>query len=234
MENNMKDIANQINNQKRNFVFVGESGSGKSEIALNFSLLLTKIGNKPVHFFDLDMTKPLFRSREAFDDLEKAGIIFHFEDQFMDAPTMVGGVRKLMKDDTCFVVLDVGGDDIGAKALGGFVSELNSEQTVSYYVLNAFRPWSTDIDQIDKTLISVLGASGLNLESIRLVNNPNLGISTTLDDFLEGCRKMNEMVSPYKPIDFTCVNEALFKEARERVETELLSLHLHLTYPWLN
>jgi len=57
MENNMKDIAIQINNQKRNFVFVGESGSGKSEIALNFSLLLTKIGNKPVHFFDLDMTK---------------------------------------------------------------------------------------------------------------------------------------------------------------------------------
>lgn len=230
----MEGVKVLIEQKKTNFVFLGEAGSGKSEIALNYAMLLSKVGNKPVHFFDMDMTKPLFRSREAVSELEKAGIIFHFEEQFMDAPTMVGGVSKLLRDDTCFVVMDVGGDDIGAKSVGGYALELNKDHTISYYVLNAFRPWSTDIDQVDKTLAAVLGASRVQLDKVRLINNPNLGISTTLDDFMEGYKKMADMVSPYKSIDFTCVSETLFKEACKLVDVELMSLHLYLTYPWLN
>ena len=211
---------------------MGEAGSGKSEIALNFAMLLSQMSDKTVHFFDMDMTKPLFRSREAIVDLEKAGIIFHFEEQFMDAPTMVGGVNRLLRDDTCLVVMDVGGDHIGARAMGGFAGELNKAHTLVYYVLNAFRPWSTDIERIDQTLAAVLGASRVQLAHVRLINNPNLGISTTIDDFIEGCQKMNAIVSPYKTIDFACVNESIYEEARQRVQFDLMSLHLYLTYPW--
>ena len=51
--------------KKKNFVLLGESGSGKSEIAVNLACVLSKQSpdGKEVHFFDLDQTKPLFRSR---------------------------------------------------------------------------------------------------------------------------------------------------------------------------
>ena len=57
-----------------NVVFLGEAGSGKSELALNFAQALAELGGKPVHFFDLDMTKPLFRSRDRREALEALGV----------------------------------------------------------------------------------------------------------------------------------------------------------------
>ena len=77
-----------------NVVFLGEAGSGKSELALNFAQALAELGGKPVHFFDLDMTKPLFRSRDRREALETLGVEVHYEAQFMDAPTLTGGVRQ--------------------------------------------------------------------------------------------------------------------------------------------
>lgn len=80
-----------------NVVFLGEAGSGKSEIALNFAQALAELGGKPVHFFDLDMTKPLFRSRDRREALEALGVEVHYEAQFMDAPTLTGGVRQRLE-----------------------------------------------------------------------------------------------------------------------------------------
>ncbi len=57
----------------KNYFFVGEAGSGKSEIAINYAIELNKNTDKTVHFFDLDMTKPLFRSRELEDTLKAEG-----------------------------------------------------------------------------------------------------------------------------------------------------------------
>ena len=62
-----------------NVVFLGEAGSGKSELALNFAQALAELGGKPVHFFDLDMTKPLFRSRDRREALEALGVEVHYE-----------------------------------------------------------------------------------------------------------------------------------------------------------
>ena len=87
------------NGRRHNFVFLGEAGCGKSEIAVNLALRLAALGEKPVHFFDLDMTKPLFRSREVAEELEKRGVSVHFEEQFMDAPTTVGGPELLLRRD---------------------------------------------------------------------------------------------------------------------------------------
>jgi len=227
------DVINRIVAQnKNNFVFLGEAGSGKSEIALNFALGLKEAGHKEVHFFDMDMTKPLFRSRSLLTVMEEHGIIFHYEDQFMDAPTLVGGVKRLLRDEDSYVVLDVGGDDIGARAVGGFASELNKTYTNVYFVLNAFRPWSFDIDHIDRTLVDIMGVSKVMLDNITMVNNPNIGPSTTPDEFIAGCNKMNEMVSPYKKIDFACVGEMIYEAVKGKVEIDLMPLRLLLTYPW--
>lgn len=217
---------------KSNFIFVGEAGSGKSEIAINFAKYLVDLGGKPVHLFDMDMTKPLFRSRDVQKEIENLGIVFHHQEQFFDAPTLVGGVNRLLKDDSCYVVMDVGGDDIGARAIGGFSTKINQDHTIVYYVLNAFRPWSGDLNHIDGTLSSILEISRIKFDKVHLISNPNNGISTTVEEVLAGNLKMLEMIGSLKEIEFTCVSDTLYDEVKARTDIPLLPIHLYLTYPW--
>ncbi|MFP3154709.1 hypothetical protein LQZ18_09860 [Lachnospiraceae bacterium ZAX-1] len=229
----MDSIKTLINDGKNNFIFIGGAGSGKSEIAVNFTNYILKEQEKPVHFFDMDMTKPLFRSRDLGGQLEKIGIIVHYEEQFMDAPTLVGGTKELLKNKDCYVVMDVGGDHIGARAIGGVMSGINRDKTVIYYVLNAFRPWSDDILHIDETLGEILSSAHVKVEELHLINNPNFGYTTTLKEAQEGFLRMRELTSPYRLMDFTCIREELYEEAKQEIDMELMPLHLYLTYPWL-
>ena len=71
-------------------------------------------------------------------------------------------------------------DHIGARAIGGYAPKLNKDNTIVYYVLNAYRPWSNDIDHIDGTLGQILGVSHIQLGKLHMVNNPNNGITLSL------------------------------------------------------
>ena len=219
--------------EKKNFVFVGEAGSGKSELAINFARRLVTMTDKPVHFFDLDMTKPLFRSRDAAAALENAGVIVHFMEQFMDAPTLVGGVNPLLRDENALVIMDVGGDYIGARSIGGFAPRLNRPDAAVLYIINSYRPWSDTIDHIDETLGKILGVSHIRLEQLFLVSNPNNGPDTTLEEVLAGHRRTVELVSPYIPVSFACARRELAAEAAKALEVPVLPVTLELTYPWL-
>ncbi len=219
---------------RNNFVFLGEAGSGKSEIAINFAQILARHGGRPVHFFDLDMTKPLFRSRDAGAELEQAGVTVHYQEQFMDAPTLVGGVSPMLRDENSLVVLDVGGDHIGARSIGGFAPQLNRPSTAVFYVINAYRPWSDTIEHIDGTLGKILGMSHVNLTQLSLVANPNNGPSTTLDEVVDGYHKTDSLVGEYLPLSFACAREELAGEAAKRLPIPVFPLRLALTYPWVN
>lgn len=218
---------------KSNFIFVGEAGSGKSEIAINFAKYLVDLNEKPVHFFDMDMTKPLFRSRDIKAEIEAMGIMFHHEEQFFDAPTIVGGVNLLLKDESCYVVMDVGGNDIGARSIGGFAPKVNGDNTVVYYVLNAYRPWSGNLNHIDGTLSAILKISHIKLDKVHMISNPNNGVSTTVEEVLEGNSKSIEMIGELVKIEFTCVSETLYGEVKKKTDIPLMPIHLYLTYPWI-
>ncbi len=215
-----------------NFVFIGEAGSGKSEIAVNYAIHLRNTSGRPVHFFDMDMTKPLFRSRDLSSQLEALGIEVHYEEQFMDAPTLVGGVRRLLKDQDCYVVMDVGGDYIGARAIGSFAPELNKENCMICYVLNPYRPWSMDMEHIDQVLGAVLGTSHIHLDRLSLISNPNIGHDTSADDVVQGHKKLEAMVTPYKPISFACVKEDLYETVKTQMTLPVMPLQLYIHYPW--
>lgn len=217
-----------------NFVFLGEAGSGKSEIAISFARALAQTDPRPVHFFDLDMTKPLFRSRDAGGSLERAGVTVHYQEQFMDAPTLVGGVTPMLRDENSLVVLDVGGDYIGARSIGGFAPQLNKPSTAVFYIINAYRPWSDTIEHIDGTLGKILGVSHVKLTQLFLVANPNNGVDTTLDEVVEGYHKTDALVREYLPLSFACVREDLGSEAAKALPVPVFPLHLALTYPWLD
>ena len=219
---------------KKNFVFVGEAGSGKSELSLHFARRLAATTQKHVHFFDLDMTKPLFRSRDAAASLEEAGVTVHFVEQFMDAPTLVGGVNPLLRDESAIVVMDVGGDHIGARSIGGFAPRLNRPDSAVFYVINAYRPWSDTIDHIDETLGKILGVSHIQLTQLTLVSNPNNGAeSTSAQEVIDGHRKTVELVGEYIPVTFCCARKEIADEVAGQVDVPVFPLRLELRYPWL-
>lgn len=216
-----------------NFVFLGEAGGGKSEVALNLALSFAASGEKEVHFFDLDMTKPLFRSRDRADFLAARGVTVHFEEQFYDAPTLAGGVNRLLRDEGCITVLDVGGDYIGARSIGGYAPLLNRAETAVWYVINPYRPWSMDIEHIDKVLGQVLGVSHVRLEPLRILSNPNLGPETTAEDVLEGAAQLARMIGPYKSIDLVTARAELAAALEGKLSTPVCPITLQLTYEWL-
>lgn len=227
------DFFRELIKEKTNFIFIGGAGSGKSEIAINFANYLTKLKNKDCHFFDMDMTKPLFRSRDIKAEIKDMGINFHYEEQFFDAPTIVGGVNRLLKDDSAYLVMDVGGDDIGARSIGGFAPLINNEKTLVFYVLNPYRPFSYNIEEIDRTLGEILGISHINLDQIIYISNPNMGYLTNSKEVIEGNEEIVKILLPYAKIDFLCVREEISEEVREKVEMPIFPIKLYLTYEWL-
>lgn len=214
----------------KNFAFLGEAGCGKSELSMEFALALAALGDRPVHFFDLDMSKPLFRSRDVCGELERAGVQVHFEEQFMDAPTQTGGVSRLLRDRGCYVVLDIGGDYIGARAVGGYAPLLNAEDTRVYYLINPYRPWSSDLAHIDGVLTQVLGVSHIRADRLRFVANPNFGGMTTEQEVENGMRALEQTLSGCVTLAFCCVRAELASAVR--VSVPVFPVKLRLTYQW--
>ncbi len=216
---------------KRNFVFLGEAGCGKSELAVNLACRLTGAGAE-VHLFDLDMTKPLFRTRDLEDTLTKAGITLHYEEQFMDAPTVSGGVMRLLREQSAFTVLDVGGDYIGARSIGGYAPLLNRPETAAYYVVNPFRPWSDTLERLDQVLTDILTVSHLRFDRLLLAANPNLGDGTAAEDVLQGVRQLETMLEGRWPIRFTGVEESLLPAVEPLLPCPVFPMKRYLIYPW--
>lgn len=213
-----------------NFVFIGETGSGKSELAMNVALLLAEAGAKPVYMFDLDMTKPIFRSRDREAILKASGVHVQYEIQFMDAPTTTGGVEHVLKDRGCFGVLDVGGDHIGARSIGGYAPFLNRDDCCVFYVVNSYRSWSADIGHIDGVLSQVLGASHIQMQHITFVGNPNLGPETTAEEFIQGRLRLEQSMGAYVSIAFYCARKPICGDPG--VGQKVLPLRLQMGYEW--
>lgn len=228
----MKQILTELLKTKKNFVFVGEAGSGKSEIAINFAVNLAKLSDKPVHFFDVDQTKPLFRSRDVKEKLQAENVQFHYEEQFFDAPTIVGGVREHLMDENVIVVIDVGGDHLGARLIGGFAPILNREFTQNFFVINSYRPWSKDLVAIDGTMARVLGMAHIELSNVSIMSNPNVGFTTTAEEAVSGNEKVSSLIDEYFSVDYMCAREGICPQIKDKVQIPLLPIKLYLTYEW--
>lgn len=211
----------------KNAVFLGEAGCGKSELAIDLALSLAAQG-ETVHFFDMDQTKPLFRSRDVAALLEQAGVVCHYEQQTADAPTMVGGVAPLLLNESVRVILDVGGGDAGARLIGGFAPLLKRPNTSVFYIVNPYRPWSGSIEAIDSTLTAVLHAA--HLQKPRYIANPNLGADTTAAEFSEGLETTLALLSPYVTVEAAAMPAWLVGQVSAPLP--LLPITPRINYPW--
>lgn len=211
---------------RRIAVFLGEAGCGKSELSVHWALQAAAEG-KTVSFFDLDQTKPLMRSRDVENLLESAGVSVRFEHQTADAPTQVGGLVPALLDEKRTVILDVGGNDTGARLIGGCAHLLKSAD--AYFVVNPYRPWSGTVEHIDGTLSAVLRAARLGLP--RFLLNPSLGAQTTAEEFLTGLETGLRLLSPYVTVEAAAVTESLLPQVESHTELPLIPITPRMSVP---
>ena len=79
---------------------------------------------------------------------------------------------------------------------------------------------------------TILKAARVDLESIRFVANPNLGINTTKEDVVKGYYSLKKMLEPYAEITFCSVRKELSESAGEQTDVPVMPLELYLPYPW--
>ena len=179
---------------KRLTLFCGHYGSGKTNLAVNYALHLRSKGLE-VSLADLDIVNPYFRSKDSTEVLEAAGvkvIALPFANSSVDLPSLPSSAYSLVQDRSRYAVLDIGGDDRGAYALGRFVPYILEENDFDMlYVVNFYRPLTTTPEEAFGVMKEIEGACGLAFTGI--VNNSNLGAETTIESIEATYGKVQEL-----------------------------------------
>ena len=172
--------------QKRVTLFAGHYGSGKTNIAVNYALYLKKLGHQ-VNIADLDIVNPYFRTKDSARELKAAGIDLispQYANSNVDLPALPAEAYRIVEDKSSYSVVDIGGDDRGAYALGRYVPALLQEQNYRMvFVANFYRPLTQTVDDAIQVMREIEEACGLKFTDI--VNNSNLGSETTADTVLD-------------------------------------------------
>ncbi len=163
---------------KRINIITGHYGSGKTEIALNMALELKKQHDNVI-ICDMDIVNPYFRTNDEAEFLAKNGIRLIAPDYAstnIDIPILPGDVLSVFNDKDAYAVLDLGGDDDGAVALGKYHHYLKDEDYDMFFVLNALRPDTMNVDDIKALAQNIEIMSRAKITG--LINNTNLSYLT--------------------------------------------------------
>ena len=198
--------------KKRVTLFAGHYGSGKTNLAVNCALALAAADKKTL-IADLDIVNPYFRTRDSEDALNGAGvriIVSPYANSNVDVPALPDEMYSIVDDRSYNCVIDVGGDDRGALALGRLAPALNAENDYEMlFVVNFFRPLTQTAEAALKVLKEVEAAASMRFTGI--VNNSNLGLNTSAEDICSTLEKTSELsrISGL-PIRATTANASLF------------------------
>ena len=173
-------------NHKRLTLFAGHYGSGKTNIAVNYALLLAGEG-KQVCIADLDIVNPYFRTKDSAKELEAAGVHLvspQFANTNVDLPALPAEAYRLVTDKSIYGIMDIGGDDRGAYALGRYVPAILEENDYRMvFVANASRPLTRTPEEALEVMREIEAACGLRFTDI--INNTNLASETTAETLLD-------------------------------------------------
>ena len=179
---------------KRVTLFAGHYGSGKTNIAVNYALHLASEG-KRVCIGDLDIVNPYFRTKDSAEDLANAGVELispQFANTNVDLPALPAEAYRLVEDKSIYAIMDIGGDDRGAYALGRYVPAIKAENDYRMvFVANCYRPLTRTPEEALEVMKEIETACGLAFTDI--VNNANLGPETTADTVLNAIEYMEKL-----------------------------------------
>ena len=216
---------------RRITLFGGHYGSGKTNIAVNYALHLKKTGFDTV-VCDLDIVNPYFRTKDSKAELDEAGVRLiapEFANSNVDLPALPQELYGAVQNRSLLAVLDVGGDDRGALALGRYAPYILEENDYDMlFVANFYRPLTPDAGSALSVMREIEAAGGIPFTGI--VNNSNLAEETTPEDVLRTVGKADEL-SRLSGLDvrMTCAERILAEGLKGRIP-DLFPLDLQKKY----
>ena len=222
---------------RRMIVIAGHYGSGKTELAVSLAMELAQMGKRDyprLAIVDLDVANPYFRSRERMDVLEAHGVsvygdTFHSTGATAELPALTAALRAPLEDEGCQTIVDLGGNDAGARVLRQFGKYFEGNDHELWAVVN-FRRYETLTVGTAREHVEAI-QNELQIKVTGLVNNTNLGPQTTPEVVLAS-RPYADAVSAATglPIRFTSVAAPLAAALEGKIKN-LLPLDLqHLYY----
>ena len=205
---------------KRMTLFAGHYGSGKTNIAVNYALHLKALGEEVV-IADLDIVNPYFRTRDSLEELTEAGIKLissEFASSNVDLPALPQEVYSLLDKREEKAIMDIGGDDRGAYALGRYADAIKDENDYEMlFVFNKYRPLTPDAQSAYEIMQEIEAAC--NIKFTAIVNNSNIGGLTDAQDVINSLDSVNELSSiTGLPVKMTTVRADLINNLNGKVE----------------
>ncbi|MDE6664628.1 MAG: cobalamin biosynthesis protein CobQ [Ruminococcus sp.] len=167
---------------KKITIITGHYGSGKTNLAVNLAMQAHCEG-KSAAVVDLDIVNPYFRTadfKNLFVENNIRLIAPDFANSNLDIPSIQFDLEQIAKSEDCLII-DVGGDDAGAVALGRYAEALSAygNDVDMFYVINQRRYLTATPDQTVSLMYEIENAS--RMKHTAIVNNTNLGNETTLE-----------------------------------------------------
>ncbi len=187
-------MAFDLTKDKRIRIIIGHYGSGKTEFAVNYALELRKIYEN-VSICDLDIVNPYFRTREKAELLEKRGVKVisgaKGHQANLDIPMVSPSILAPLQNPLEQVVLDVGGDAVGARVLARFKNYFTEGEYDMLCVINANREQTQDAIGAISHIRAIEETVGVKVTG--LINNTHLIRETMLEDVLKGQKLVHEV-----------------------------------------
>lgn len=214
-------------------IITGHYGCGKTNLSINLALDKARQGRK-VTIMDLDIVNPYFRTSDYKKLLTDAGIrvvASPFAGSTLDIPALSAEMYSVFEDTESDVIIDVGGDDAGAAALGRFAPYVNRLPSFDMlYVVNRFRKLTQQPEQALEILREVEGMS--RIKATGIINNSHLSQLTQCEDILSSAaygEKIAELAGV--PLVMTTAPEELSGELAGKVNN-LYGVKIYVVPPW--
>ncbi len=218
---------------KRIVIFAGHYGSGKTNVAANYALMLKEKGFQTA-IADLDIVNPYFRTKDAkamFLENDIKLISSEYAGSNVDLPALPPEAYALFEDKDKKAVIDLGGDDRGAYAMGRYSDLVKDENDFEMlFVFNCYRPLTRTADDAIAIMREIEDASKIKFTGI--VNNSNIGDITTKDDVISSFKYAEEISQKAKlPIVMTTVKKEL-KDEFFKNDENIVPIKLYIKQSW--
>ncbi len=218
---------------KRINIICGHYGSGKTNLALNLAMDL-KRGGAGVVLVDLDIVNPYFRSADYTGLMEKNGIKVispSTAGTTVDAPALTGEILSVFDKTDDSIIIDVGGDDAGAYALGRFSNRIAAQgEYEMLYVINKYRKLISTPQEAVELLREVESAGSLRATGI--VNHSHLCDLTSAQDILSSIPYAEQTAElAGLPLVMIAVPKKLEQELAGKIEN-LYPVDIIVKLPW--
>jgi len=220
-------------NFKKITIICGHYGSGKTNLSLNLAFELRRRG-EAVTLADMDIVNPYFRSSEYRAEMERRGISViapSMAGTTQDMPAISPSVYSLFNKSSEYVIIDAGGDDAGALALGRLSSRFADPSDYDMlFVVNRYRPMISEPAAALEILREIESACRIKVTGI--VNNSHLGGLTSAEDVEASLEYAGEIAAlSGLELKFTAAERSLCPALEDKAEN-LFPVDIIVKKPW--